>query len=484
MKRTLNYLIEKIKDVKEAGRHTITYKDLREWFKEKHITGNSQIYLVAQLEKWLRQHEPTMQIRFSYSFIPFAKPNIPPDHPYYDIITQLYPQFAHLENTVDIIDIMTEEIEKALQTYPNSSGIPRETWCWWYICKRLTRVLARIKIKDNDEEEEHIPYSPWKQNIIITSFFQEITKYPLLNQEKEKLLAEIINTYKIEAKKRQLLKKLEKNEPLTPEEQRFLDQYGPPVDENTFKHLEKEAEHARNVLITSNIKLVIHIAKHYATPQHPLEELIQEGILGLFKAIERFDPSRGNKFSTYATWWIRQSIERYIVNNTGIIRVPVHVHDYITKYEKTVQSLKETLGREPTIEEIAKAMNVSIEKVQDIQRIIKRKVIYINTDPESGFVYQIPDYHKWSSPEYELYLKDLKNYVLNNILSILSEREREILKLRYGLEDGKERSLEEVAYHFGITRERVRQIIQKAKKKLRSPRIRKKLEKLYRLYIG
>ena len=484
MNRTLNYLIEKIKDVKEAGRHTITYKDLREWFKEKHITGNSQIYFVAQLEKWIKQHEPTMQIRFSYSFIPFAKPNIPSNHPHYDIITQLYPQFAHLENMFNIIGIMTEEIDKALQSYPDSSDIPRATWCWWYICKRITRVLARSKTKNYNQEENHTPYSPWKQNIIITSFFQDITKYSLLDKEQEKLLADIINTYKIEAKKRQLLKKLEKNETLTPEEKHFLDQYGPPVDENTFRHLEKEAEHARNVLITSNIKLVIHIAKHYATPQHPLEDLIQEGVLGLFKAIDRFDPNMGHKFSTYATWWIRQSIERYIVNNIGTIRIPVHMHSNITKYKKTAQSLKEKLGREPTMEEIAKAMDISIERIKNIQRIIKRKVIYINTDPESGFVYQIPDYHKWSNPEHELYLKDLKNYVLNNILNNLSEREREILKLRYGLEDGKERSLNEVAYHFGITRERVRQIIQKAKKKLKAPHIRKKLEKLYKLYIG
>ncbi|HID15589.1 MAG TPA: sigma-70 family RNA polymerase sigma factor [Candidatus Atribacteria bacterium] len=128
-------------------------------------------------------------------------------------------------------------------------------------------------------------------------------------------------------------------------------------------------------------------------------------------------------------------------------------------------------------------MDIPIEKVQDIQRIIKRKVIYINTGPESKFVYQIPDYHEWSSPEYELHLEDLKNYLLKNILNDLSEKEREILKLRYGLEDGKERSLEEVAYHFGITRERIRQIIQRIKKKLRSSNRRKKLEKLYKFYI-
>ena len=297
-----------------------------------------------------------------------------------------------------------------------------------------------------------------KINDPVKMYLKEIGQIPLLDPKEEPIIARQIQEGE-EAKEAM------KNPDLSDEEKKKL------------AKVIADGEQAKQTLISSNLRLVVSIAKKYVGRGMLFLDLIQEGNCGLIKAVEKFDYTKGFKFSTYATWWIRQSITRAIADQARTIRIPVHMVETINKLTRIQRQLVQDLGRDPLPEEIAEKMeNISAEKVREIQKIALDPVSLetpIGEEDDSHFADFIEDKDILSPDDYtnNQLLKD----EINAVLQGLTEREEKVLRLRFGLLDGRTRTLEEVGKEFNVTRERIRQIEAKALRKLKNPNRCKRL---------
>ncbi len=310
-------------------------------------------------------------------------------------------------------------------------------------------VDNNIEIIDGDEENENNDDKDLKKDEPLILEDEEITKDVNINDPV-----------------RMYLKEIGKISLLSPEEELELSKRAASGDEM-----------AKNILAESNLRLVVSIAKRYVGRGLLFLDLIQEGNIGLMKAVDKFDYDKGFKFSTYATWWIRQAITRALADQARTIRVPVHMVETINKMARIQRQLTLELNREPTEEEIAKKMGITVEKVREVIKISQDPVSLetpIGEEDDSHLGDFVQDINTMSPEEYAT--NEILKEEIKSVLETLQEREQEVLELRFGLVDGTSHTLEEVGKKFNVTRERIRQIEAKALRKLRHPSRAKKLK--------
>ena len=323
------------------------------------------------------------------------------------------------------------------------------------LCGKLIAKYEDIEMKEVDEIKDYL-----KQNgIIITDSVAEIAV-------DDKEFEDIISQINVNDPVKMYLKEIGNIPLLSAEEERELSR----------QLVEEHSEYARNKLIESNLRLVVSIAKRYQN-KLPFLDLIQEGNTGLMKAVEKFDYTKGYKFSTYGTWWIRQSITRAISDHARLMRVPVHMVETILKHNKAARELLQELGRDPTVEEIAEKLGTTIDKVIEVQRISQDPISLeskMGHEEDTKIGDLIPDENALSPQD--IAMQNMLKEQLMSVLETLTPREQKVIRLRYGLDDAHPRTLEEVGREFSVTRERIRQIEAKALRKLRHPSKLKKLK--------
>lgn len=343
-----------------------------------------------------------------------------------------------------------------------------------------SKMSFEEKIKILKQIKSHISTDP------IRAYLHEIGKIPLLNAEEEVYFAK-----KIEELEKEFLKvikelgakKISENYIKAAKAIEKGNRKSVHVEAAKKNISEKDKKYgnkiivqgieAKNLLTTANLRLVVSIAKNYVKRGLDLLDLIQEGNLGLMRAVDKFEYRKGFKFSTYATWWIRQAITRAIADQARTIRVPVHMIETINKLSKVSSQIASKLGRKPTPKEIAKELGISEDKVHEIIKIAQKPQSLeapIGDDPESSNLSDIiPD--EFTAPPPEMAQWSYLKKQINEILATLSDRERKVLELRFGLRDGVARTLEEVGHEFNVTRERIRQIESKALRRMKSDEI-------------
>lgn len=298
----------------------------------------------------------------------------------------------------------------------------------------------------------------------IRLYLQEIGRIRLLRADEEiELARKIADLLELERIRDQLFQRLERE----PHVQEWAVEVDMPVQ--MFRNRLHLGRRAKDKMVQSNLRLVVSIAKKYMNRGLSFQDLIQEGSLGLIRAAEKFDHEKGYKFSTYATWWIRQAITRAIADQSRTIRLPVHLYETISRIKKTTKLLSQEMGRKPTEEEIATRMEMTIEKLRFIAKSAQLPISLetpIGKEEDS----RLGDFIEsdGETPEDQVF-KSLLREDLESVLCTLSPRERDVLKLRYGLDDGRMKTLEEIGQIFNVTRERIRQIEAKALRKLRHP---------------
>ena len=358
--------------------------------------------------------------------------------------------FKEISDAFEDIEVTPEEIERLYDIFEKESI---------ELVEDLDKELEEIEVSKEELEDLSVPEGI---NIDdhVKMYLKEIGKVNLLTPEEELSLAKRMadgETAKVQ-----------------------LEEIGEEIDEDTKKQIDlliADGEKAKKSLAEANLRLVVSIAKRYVGRGMLFLDLIQEGNLGLIKAVDKFDYTKGYKFSTYATWWIRQAITRAIADQARTIRIPVHMVETINKLVRVSRQLVQELGREPTPEELAKELNMPVDKVREISKISQEPVSLetpIGEEEDSHLGDFIPDEDAPAPSEAASFV--LLKEQLGAVLETLSEREAKVLRLRFGLDDGRARTLEEVGKEFDVTRERIRQIEAKALRKLRHPSRSKKLK--------
>lgn len=358
--------------------------------------------------------------------------------------------FKEISDAFEDIEVTPEEMERLYDVFEKESI---------ELVEDLDKELEEIEVSKEELEDLSVPEGI---NIDdhVKMYLKEIGKVNLLTPEEELSLA----------------KRMADGE--TAKEQ--LEEIGENIDEDSKKQIDlliADGEKAKKSLAEANLRLVVSIAKRYVGRGMLFLDLIQEGNLGLIKAVDKFDYTKGYKFSTYATWWIRQAITRAIADQARTIRIPVHMVETINKLVRVSRQLVQELGREPTPEELAKELNMPVDKVREISKISQEPVSLetpIGEEEDSHLGDFIPDEDAPAPSEAASFV--LLKEQLGAVLETLSEREAKVLRLRFGLDDGRARTLEEVGKEFDVTRERIRQIEAKALRKLRHPSRSKKLK--------
>ena len=316
-----------------------------------------------------------------------------------------------------------------------------------------TRKRAQAKKKQYTEDS-------------IRLYLQEIGRIRLLRADEEiELARKIADLLELERVRERLSDRLER----TPSDSEWAEAAQSSSNLKTFQKRVHVGRRAKEKMVQSNLRLVVSIAKKYMNRGLSFQDLIQEGSLGLIRAAEKFDHEKGYKFSTYATWWIRQAITRAIADQSRTIRLPVHLYETISRIKKTTKLLSQEMGRKPTEEEIADRMEMTIEKLRFIAKSAQLPISLetpIGKEEDS----RLGDFIEsdGETPEDQV-SKNLLREDLEKVLDSLSPRERDVLRLRYGLDDGRMKTLEEIGQIFNVTRERIRQIEAKALRKLRHP---------------
>ena len=355
------------------------------------------------------------------------------------------------DGTVTLIDIM-----EAFQDNDMDKGV----------AENLYETLGNLGIEVVDDKEVKADIDLSKpDDLDIQAIDEEEDKEELVAESSDPVEIAVPKGISIDDPVRMYLKEIGKIPLLKPHE-----------EVEYAKRMAEGDEFAKQKLVEANLRLVVSIAKRYVGRGMLFLDLIQEGNLGLIKAVEKFDYKKGYKFSTYATWWIRQAITRAIADQARTIRIPVHMVETINKLIRVSRQLLQELGRDPKPDEIAKEMNMTEEKVREIMKIAQDPVSLetpIGEEEDSHLGDFIPDEDAPAPAEAAAY--SLLKEQIEDVLNTLNDREQNVLKLRFGLEDGRARTLEEVGKEFDVTRERIRQIEAKALRKLRHPSRSKKL---------
>ena len=344
------------------------------------------------------------------------------------------------------MDLMMEKVDDDFEGFGEQVEIDEEL-------EELTAV-CEIEIKVADFED--FSSSSHQADDPVKMYLRDIGQVDLLTITQESEFARTVQEGLASKEKIEVFKKLGKT--ISDEEMQVL------------REKMQRGDEARDILIESNLRLVVSIAKRYLGRGLPLLDLIQEGNMGLIKAVYKFDPTKGFKFSTYATWWIRQSITRAIADQGRTIRIPVHMVETINKLMRITRKLTQEKRREPTPEEIAAEMKISVEKVQQIQKIAQEPSSLdatVGEEEDTNLGDFIADTEIQNPLEYtegQIFREEIEA-----VLQTLTPREEKVIRLRYGLDDNRARTLEEVGKAFGVTRERIRQIEAKAIRRLRHP---------------
>lgn len=337
-----------------------------------------------------------------------------------------------LDNDIDEIDVLVEDEQENVSEVLEYS------------------LVDEVKKNDTDN--------------LLNLYLKEISPIPLLSKEEEIIYGRMVKEgQKIE----QAISKLESELGHVPSLDQLSKKLNISVEE--IRRIKKDASLGSNKLITSNLRLVVSIAKKYKEKGLSFDDLIQEGNLGLMRAVEKFDPGKGYKFSTYATWWIRQAISRGLSIKSRTIRLPLHIVEATQKIKKAIRKMTQENGKRPDTEELAKELDMPVEKLRTISKASIEPISIDTKLKGDDDVYVrdlIPGVHQ--TPE-ELVIKESMKEKIDILLESLTEKEREMIMMRFGLDDGQQKSLQDIADRFNLTRERVRQITNLAMKKLRNP---------------